>query len=237
MVKDSHLQHISHQFNSEMGQLKDDLLQMGGLVEQQVKDAITALTEGDSALAETVRSQDKTVDRMETRIDDESTQLIAKRQPAAGDLRLVMSVVKMVSDLERIGDEAKKIAHLAVALIEEGAAPRSYVEVRHIAHHVGIMLRQALDAFARLDTDQALAILKEDKLVDEEYKTATRSLIALMMEDPRTISRCMSTMWILRSLERVGDHACNLAEQVIFMAKGKDIRHRSLEEAERAIGR
>ena len=235
--QDSHLQHISQQFNTEMAQLKQDLLKMGGMVEQQVQDAITALVEGDSALAEVVRSNDKIVDKLERHIDEECTQLIAKRQPTASDLRLVMSVVKMVADVERIGDEAKKIAKFALKLAEEGTAPRGYVEVRHIGNHVGVMLRDALDAFVRLDAEQALRIMKEDKRVDEEYQAATRSLITFMMEDPRTISRCMAIMWVLRALERVGDHACNLAEHVIFMAKGEDVRHTPMAETERLVGR
>lgn len=235
--QDSHLQHISQQFNAEMEQLKQDLLKMGGLVEQQVQDAVAALIDEDSALAERVRDNDKQVDRMELHIDEEATMLIAKRQPTASDLRLVVSVIKMVADIERIGDEAKKIAKFALALSEEGSAPRGYVEVRHIGNHVGVMLRDALDAFVRLDAEQALRIVKEDKRVDQEYQAATRTLITFMMEDPRNISRCMSIMWVLRALERVGDHACNVAEHVIFMAKGEDIRHTPVAEAERIIDR
>ncbi|MDX1635924.1 MAG: phosphate signaling complex protein PhoU, partial [Marinobacter sp.] len=170
-------------------------------------------------------------------IDEEATRIIAKRQPAARDLRLVISVIKMVADLERVGDEAKKIAKFAIGLAEEGQAPRGYVEVRHISQHVLSMLRDALDAFARLDSELALRVMKEDKRVDEEYQAATRTLITFMMEDARNISRCMSVMWVLRALERVGDHACNLAEHVIFMAKGEDVRHTPVEEAERIVGR
>lgn len=235
--QDSHLQHISQQFNAEMEQLKQDLLKMGGLVEQQVQDAVAALIDEDSALAERVRDNDKQVDRMELHIDEEATMLIAKRQPTASDLRLVVSVIKMVADIERIGDEAKKIAKFALALSEEGSAPRGYVEVRHIGNHVGVMLRDALDAFVRLDAEQALRIVKEDKRVDQEYQAATRTLITFMMEDPRNISRCMSIMWVLRALERVGDHACNVAEHVIFMAKGEDIRHTPVAEAEKIVDR
>lgn len=235
--QDSHLQHISQQFNAEMAQLKQDLLNMGGMVEQQVRDAITALVEGDSELAEIVRGNDKIVDKLERHIDEDCTQLIARRQPTASDLRLVISVIKMVADVERIGDEAKKIAKFALKLAEEGTAPRGYVEVRHIGNHVGEMLRDALDAFVRLDAEQALRIMKEDKRVDQEYQAATRTLITFMMEDPRTISRCMSIMWVLRALERVGDHACNLAEHVIFMAKGEDVRHTPMEETERLLGK
>ncbi|WP_404365424.1 phosphate signaling complex protein PhoU [Marinobacter sp.] len=229
--------HISHQFNDDLAALKSDFLKMGGMVEQQINDAVTALIENDGNLADEVRTKDKVVDRLEMAIDEEATQIIARRQPAARDLRLVISVIKMVADLERVGDEAKKIAKFAISLSEEGQAPRGYVEVRHIGQHVASMLRDALDAFARLDSEQALRIMKEDKRVDEEYQAAIRTLITFMMEDARNISRCMSIMWVLRALERVGDHACNLAEHVIFMAEGEDVRHTPLEEAERIIGR
>ncbi|MFT6429032.1 MAG: phosphate transport system protein [Halopseudomonas sp.] len=229
--------HISNKFNDELMDLKTEFLKMGGMVESQVERAIQALINNDGQLAEEVRTGDKKVDRMEMDIDEEATLIIARRQPTARDLRLIISVIKMVADLERVGDEAKKIAKLAIKLAEEGQAPRGYLEVRHIGDHVISMLRDALDAFARLDSTQALRIMKEDKRVDEEYQAATRSLLTFMMEDTRNISRCMSVMWILRSLERVGDHACNIAENVIFMVKGQDVRHTPVEEAEKVVGR
>ncbi|WP_207389124.1 phosphate signaling complex protein PhoU [Marinobacter halodurans] len=229
--------HISHQFNEDLAGLKEDFLRMGGMVEQQVVDAIDALIDGDGHRADEIRGRDKQVDRLELEIDEEATRIIARRQPAARDLRLVLSVIKMVADLERIGDEAKKIAKFALSLSEEGKAPRGYVETRHIGNHVSQMLRDSLDAFARLDSEQALRIMKEDKRVDEEYQAATRTLVTFMMEDPRNITRCMSVMWVLRALERVGDHACNIAEHVIFMAKGEDVRHTPMEEAEKVVGR
>ncbi|MGH1449319.1 MAG: phosphate signaling complex protein PhoU [Pseudomonadaceae bacterium] len=229
--------HISHKFNDELMDLKTEFLKMGGLVESQVDRAIQALINSDSQLGEEVRAGDKRVDRMEMDIDEEATLIIARRQPTARDLRLVISVIKMVADLERVGDEAKKIAKFAIKLAEDGQAPRGYLEVRHIGDHVLSMLRDALDAFARLDSVQALRIMKEDKRVDEEYQAATRTLLTFMMEDTRNISRCMSVMWILRALERVGDHACNIAENVIFMVKGEDVRHTPVEEAEKVVGR
>lgn len=229
--------HISHKFNDELMELKTEFLKMGGLVESQVDRAIQALINSDSQLGEEVRAGDKRVDRMEMDIDEEATLIIARRQPTARDLRLVISVIKMVADLERVGDEAKKIAKFAIKLAEDGQAPRGYLEVRHIGDHVLSMLRDALDAFARLDSVQALRIMKEDKRVDEEYQAATRTLLTFMMEDTRNISRCMSVMWILRALERVGDHACNIAENVIFMVKGEDVRHTPVEEAEKVVGR
>ena len=229
--------HISHKFNDELMDLKTEFLKMGGLVESQVDRAIQALVNSDSQLGEEVRAGDKRVDRMEMDIDEEATLIIARRQPTARDLRLVISVIKMVADLERVGDEAKKIAKFAIKLAEDGQAPRGYLEVRHIGDHVLSMLRDALDAFARLDSVQALRIMKEDKRVDEEYQAATRTLLTFMMEDTRNISRCMSVMWILRALERVGDHACNIAENVIFMVKGEDVRHTPVAEAEKIVGR
>lgn len=229
--------HISHKFNGELMDLKTEFLKMGGMVESQVELAIQALINSDGQLAEEVRAGDKKVDRMEMDIDEEATLIIARRQPTARDLRLVISVIKMVADLERVGDEAKKIAKFAIKLSEESQAPRGYLEVRHIGDHVLSMLRDALDAFARLDSVKALRIMKEDKRVDEEYQAATRTLLTFMMEDTRNISRCMSVMWILRALERVGDHACNIAENVIFMVKGEDVRHTPVEEAEKIVGR
>lgn len=235
--KDTHTQHISQQFNSELIELKSRLLVMGGMVEQQVQDAIEALISSNTELADSVRAKDKEVDKIELAIDEEATRIIAKRQPAASDLRLVVSIIKMVADLERIGDEAKKIAKFALALAEEGQAPRGYIEVRHIGTHVGSMVRDALDAFARFDTRVALAVMREDDAVDNEYRSATRALVTFMMEDPRSISRCLNVMWVLRALERVGDHANNLAEHVIFMVEGKDVRHAPMEVAEEAVKR
>ena len=229
--------HISNRFNDELLALQTRFLKMGGLVETQIDSAVKALIEGDGQLAEEIRSKDKMVDRMEMDIDEEAMLIIARRQPTARDLRLVISVIRMVADLERVGDEAKKIAKFAIKLLDEGQSPQGYVEVRNISAHVMTMLHDSLDAFARLDSEQALRVMKEDKRVDEEYQAAARALLTFMMEDPRNISRCMSVMWVLRSLERVGDHACNIAENVIFMVKGEDVRHTPMEEAERVVGR
>jgi len=235
ITKDSHVQHISQQFNADMAELKDRFLIMGGVVEKQVSDAINALINQDCKLAGQVRQKDSEVDDLEIHIDEECTHLIALRQPAAYDLRMVMSVAKMVSDLERIGDEANKVAKMAMQLAEEGESPRGYVEVRHIGEQVIDMVRRSLDAFARSDSEQALKVMREDASVDQEYKTAIRSLVTFMMEDPRSISRVLSVMWVLRALERIGDHACNISEHVIYMVKGKDVRHVSLNEAKKAV--
>jgi phosphate transport system protein len=229
--------HISERFNNELLELKTRFLEMGGLVEAQIGSAMQALTANDSVLAEQVRAGDRGVDQMEISIDEEAILIIARRQPAARDLRLVIAVIKMVVDLERVGDEAKKIAKLALKLEEEGQTSLGYVEVRHIGNHVHAMLHDSLNAFARLDAEQALRVMKEDKRVDEEYQAAARTLLTHMMEDTRNISRCMSIMWVLRALERVGDHACNIAENVIFMVKGEDVRHTPMAETERVVGR
>ncbi|WP_020407389.1 phosphate signaling complex protein PhoU [Hahella ganghwensis] len=232
---DVHLQHISQQFNTELRDLRNHVLVMGGLVEKQVSDATLSLVNADSELAQLVRQTEDDIDKLEVTIDEECTRVIAKRQPTASDLRLVMGVAKMVSDLERIGDEAEKIAKIGIRLTEEGQAPRGYVEVRHISNHVGQMVHDALDAFTRFDLDLALRVMKEDKAVDTEYKSAMRSLVTFMMEDPRNITGILNIIWVLRSLERIGDHSRNICEHVIYMVKGKDVRHASLEKAEQII--
>lgn len=235
--KETYSRHISQKFNEELSELKNQLLSMGGLVEQQIADAVEALVNLNSEEAQRIRERDYEVDQLEVAIDEEAIRVIALRQPAASDLRLVMSVIKMVADLERIGDEAKKVAKLTLELARdsEASAPPSHVEVRNISRHVRAMVRDALDAFSRFDTEQAFAVMREDDAVDDEYKSAARALMTHMMEDPRSISGCMNHMWVLRALERVGDHADNLAEHVIFMVKGTDVRHTPAEEVEAVL--
>nr|WP_163501400.1 phosphate signaling complex protein PhoU [Halomonas socia] len=225
ITSDTHSQHISKQFNQELEELKTHLMAMGGLVEKQVQDAVTALLDGDSRLAERVRDNDDAVNDMQLKIDDECTRVLARRQPAASDLRLVLAVIRATSDLERIGDEASKIARNAMSLAEAGNGSKGFIEVRHISEHVRKMVRDALTAFARFDIDLALEVVHEDEAVDSEYTTAMRSLMTFMMEDPRSITSVLSVMWILRALERIGDHANNLAEYVVYLVKGLDIRH------------
>lgn len=230
--KDTYSHHISQQFNDELEDVKSRLLEMGGQAERQLDDAIRALIDADSELAVQVCQKDKLVNRMEVDIDEECTRILARRQPAASDLRLVMAISKAITDLERIGDESKRIAKLAIQLSESGEAPRGYVEVRHISEKVRQMVHQALDAFARFNVEVALEVARADKDVDVEYATAMRELITYMMEDPRSISRVIHVIWALRSLERVGDHARNIAEQVIYLVKGTDVRHVSYEQME-----
>ena len=225
ITSDTHSQHISRQFNHELEDLKNHLMAMGGLVEKQVQDAVIALIEGDSSLARQVSDQDRTVNDMQIKIDEECTRVLARRQPAASDLRLVMAVTRAVSDLERIGDEATKIARNALTLSESDNGKKGFVEVRHISERVRNMVRDSLTSFARFDIDLALKVVHEDEAVDSEYTTAMRSLMTFMMEDPRSITSVLSVMWVLRALERIGDHANNLAEYVIYLVKGLDIRH------------
>ena len=226
--KESLNHHISQQFNTELEEVRSHLLAMGGLVEKQVSDAGSALINADSGLAQQVREIDDQIDMMERNIDEECLRILARRQPAASDLRLIISISKSVIDLERIGDESSKIARRAIELCEDGEAPRGYVEVRHIGEQVRKMVQEALDAFARFDAELALSVAQHDKIVDREYKTAIRELATYMMEDPRAISRVLSVIWALRSLERIGDHARNIAELVIYLVRGTDVRHLGL---------
>ena len=228
--KDAHSHHISQQFNAELDTVKTHMMEMGGLVEKQVSDAVQSLLSSDSGMAEEVKKRDKLINDMEVSIDEECTRILARRQPAASDLRLVIAISKAVNDLERIGDEAGKIATQAMKLAENGEASRGYVEIRMIGEHVGRMVHDSLDAFARFDVERALAVAKEDKAVDAEYGTAVRSAITYMMEDPRSIGSMLNVLWSLRSLERIGDHARNIAEHVIYLVKGKNVRHLGLKE-------
>lgn len=227
--------HISQQFNAELEDLRNSVLSMGGLVEKQVSDAVEALINADSELALSVCEQDSDVNFMEVSIDQECSRILARRQPAASDLRLVLACTKAASDLERVGDEASKIARFAIKLSEQGEAPKGYIEARHMGNHVRQMIHDALDAFARFDAEHALEVAKEDKSVDREYKSATRELVTYMMEDPRSITRVLNIMWVLRSLERVGDHARNISEYVIYLVKGTDVRHISIKKMQAEV--
>lgn len=237
MVMDitSHTHHISQQYNIELETIRTHLSEMGGMAQRQVNDAIQALIDADVERAEQVVRADMKVNTMEMTIDEECIRILARRQPAASDLRLVIAVTKAITDLERIGDEASKIARQAIAMNKDGLAPRGYIEVRHIGNNVSRMLQDALDAFARLDMDLALNVVQTDKQVDMEYSTAMRELVTFMIEDPRSITRVLNIMWSLRALERIGDHARNLAQYVIYLVNGEDVRHSNLEEIEQNI--
>ena len=232
MVMDitSHTHHISQQYNIELEAIRTHLSEMGGMAQRQVNDAIQALIDADVERAEQVVRADLKVNSMEMAIDEECIRILARRQPAASDLRLVIAVTKAITDLERIGDEATKIARQAIAMNKDGLAPRGYIEVRHIGGNVARMLQDALDAFARLDLDLALNVVQTDRQVDMEYSTAMRELVTFMIEDPRSVTRVLNIMWSLRALERIGDHARNLAQYVIYLVNGEDVRHSNLEE-------
>ncbi len=223
-------QHISGQFNAELESLRNQLLAMGGQVEQQLTTALDALMKLDSGVAESIVRNDAEINQMEMTIDDECATIIARRQPTASDLRLVITIIKVNRDLERIGDEAAKVARQAVQLSEGGTSPSSFVEIRHIGALVGVLLRQSLDAFARLDVTKAIEVVRGDAEVDKAYGSAMRSLVTFMVEDPRNIGAILNEMWALRSLERIGDHACNIAEHVVYLVKGLDVRHGRLSE-------
>ena len=219
-------QHLSSQFDEDLARLRTHVLQMGGLVETQVSGAIDAYSTGEVASVKSIVETDRKVNELEKAIDDDCAHIIAKRQPAASDLRLVLGISKIVTDLERAGDEAKKIAKGVRRIYEAGHMPSQYgVGIRHLAEAALAMVRQALDAFARMDGERALAVIRADNEVDVEFKSIIRQLITHMMEDPRTITTSIEIISIARAIERIGDHAKNISEQVIFVVEGRDIRH------------
>ncbi|MCB1698345.1 MAG: phosphate signaling complex protein PhoU [Pseudomonadales bacterium] len=230
LKQEDYMHHISGQFNAELETLRNFMLQMGGKVEQQLASAIEALVAMDSGQAELIINRDHEVNQMEMSIDDQCASILARRQPAASDLRLVVAIIKVNTDLERIGDEAAKVARQAMRLSEAGNSPSNFIEIRHIGTYVADMLRRSLDAFARLDVAAAVEVVKNDSFVDREYGSALRSLMTFMMEDPRAIGSIINEMWALRSLERIGDHATNIAEHVIYLVRGMDVRHGRLAE-------
>lgn len=227
--------HISRRFNEDLERLRNAVLTMGGLVEDQLDRAMRALSEGDSELGLQVEEDDAKVNRMNVDIDEECSRILATRAPTASDLRLIIAIIKTITDLERVGDEAGKIGELAARLAGVERPSTNYRELRNLAQHVKEMLRGALDAFARLDTKAALEVVKADDIVDEEYESISRQGMTFMIEDPRTISRVMDALWVARALERIGDHAKNICEYVIFMVHGKDLRYTGLENIEAQV--
>jgi len=228
-------QHISRQFNEEMEDIRNKVLAMGGLVEQQVDLATKAFMSYDMESAETVVQQDQLVNELEKSIDHECTEIMARRQPAAFDLRMLIATIKIITDLERIGDEAARIARMTMRLEGSDYYQDKYYEIEHLLELVKDMLNGALDAYARTDVDEVVEITAQDAKVDREYTSITRQLITQMMENPRNITRALDMLWTARALERIGDHACNVCEHVIYMVKGKDVRHVSREELEKTV--
>ena len=218
--------HLSSQFDEDLGTLRTRVLEMGGLVESQIRNAIEAYASGDISSVKAIVETDARINSLEKTIDDDCAHVIAKRQPTASDLRLVLGISKIVTDLERAGDEAKKIAKGVRRIYEAGHLPSQYgIGIRHLAEAALNLVRQSLDAFARLDVPLAQEVIKADSDVDTEFKSIIRQLITHMMEDPRTITTSIEIISIARAIERIGDHAKNVAEQVVFIVEGRDIRH------------
>jgi phosphate transport system protein len=228
--------HTSKQYDAELEGLRSRVLQMGGMVEQQIVRAIDALSSCNLPLIDQIIADDHKVNALEVEMDDMCNHVIARRQPAAGDLRLIMAVVKTVTDLERIGDEAEKVARMAKLFCESDSlqTPR-FTEIRRMGDLAVGMVRTALDSFARLDTVTAAKVARTDMQLDEEFRAILRQLVTFMMEDPRTISLCLEIVFVSKALERIGDHAKNIAEYVVFLVKGKDVRHTTVDELEREV--
>lgn len=228
-------EHTNKQFDADLQRIRTELLQMGGLVESMIQDSMDALATGDISLVDRVKEREKDVNRLEVEIDDRVTTILARHQPAAIDLRTLLAVTKMLTDMERSGDEADKIASMARRIHEDDRRFIPVIELRHMANSVVTMMRQVMDAFARHDSVLAAAVVRSDKEVDKEWKSALRSLITYMIEDPRTISRSIDLLFIARSMERIGDHCKNMAERVIYMVHGADVRHKGVKMAERLV--
>lgn len=221
--------HISGQFNEDLERVINLVMHMGGLVEKQLSDSLTSVVNNDQEMAQLVLSNDYQINNLEVSIDDECTRIIAKRQPAAGDLRLIMAVVKTIADLERIGDEAEKIAQVA---LEDFSSKQKelLLNLDNLGRRVLEFLQLSLDAFTRMDVDTALKIHTTDEKIDREYEALMRQLMTYMMEDPRSIPQIMSVIWSARALERIGDRCQNICEYIIYFVKGKDVRHTTAED-------
>ena len=227
-------EHTYKQYDAELEAVRSKVLQMGGLVEQQIVNALESLISVNPKLAQEVMQSDHLVNALEVHVDEDCSHIIARRQPAASDLRMIMMVVKTITDLERIGDEATKIARVAQKIYESDRMykPR-FNEIKTMVTLVREMLRMALDAFARLDVTRTIEVARQDEQVDEQFRAAMRQLITFMLEDPRTISMSLEVLFVAKAIERIGDHSKNIAEYVVYMVKGKDVRHTTVAEMER----
>ncbi|WP_372524780.1 phosphate signaling complex protein PhoU [Piscinibacter sp.] len=230
--------HLSTQFDAELSGISTRVLEMGGLVESQVAQSIYALTNFSGETASQVLAQEETVNAMEVEIDRDLSTIIARRQPTARDLRLLIAISKTIANLERVGDEAARIARTVQRLINTGVSSRMRLPVTDLVFESELavkQLRKALDAFARLDIEKALEVLKQDDQIDQEFEGLMRKLITFMMEDPRTISSCIDLVFVAKAIERVGDHAKNLAEVIIYVVKGTDVRHNPMSTIETMV--
>jgi len=227
-------EHTSKQFDTELEWVRTRVLHMGGLVENNIWQAIEALTCNDATLMGRAITDDNRVHELAVEIDEICNQIIARRQPTAGDLRTVMTVIKTVNDLDRIGDEAKKITRMARLLsVKHSLCLPRYKEISHAAKLVLGMLHRSLDAFARMDMSAAAQVVRQDELVNAEFQNIMRYLVTFMMEDPRTISTALEILFVAKAIERIGDHAKNISKYVVYMVNGRDVRHVSVEEIER----
>ena len=231
-------EHTYKQYDAELEAVRAKVLKMGGLVEQQIVSALESLVSVNPKLAQEVIESDHLVNALEVQVDEDCSHIIARRQPTAGDLRMIMMVVKTVTDLERIGDEATKIARVAQKIYESDRMYKTrFTEINNMVALVRQMLRTSLDAFARLDVAKTIEVARQDEQVDEQFRAAMRQLVTFMLEDPRTISMSLEVLFVAKAIERIGDHAKNISEYVIYMVKGKDVRHTTVEEMEReALG-
>jgi phosphate transport system protein len=229
-------EHTSKQFDAELEAVRSRVLQMGGLVESQIRLAVESLISGDVELMNRVIEDDHRVNAMEVEIDESCNHILVRRQPAAGDLRMIMTVIKTITDLERIGDEAEKIARMAKLLSQkENLRHPRYHQIKSASEIALDMLRKSLDSFARLDLSAAAQVVRQDEQVDEEFRSIMRYLIIFMMEDPRIISISLEILFVAKAIERIGDHAKNMCEYVVYMVKGRDVRHVTVEEFEREV--
>ncbi|PHR51545.1 phosphate signaling complex protein PhoU [Cycloclasticus sp.] len=228
-------EHISHKFDEDVEEVTTSVLNMGGLVVQQIEKSVKALLAGDKEMAEEVIEDDLKVNTFDVDIDEMCNSIIVMRQPTATDLRLIMAVIKTTSDLERMGDEAKRIARQAIDISKRGAFPEQFDSIEQMSTRVIGMLNKALDAFARRDVDESFNVIQVDKKVDKDYENLVRQQITYMMEDPRKIPVAIDLLWSSRALERIGDRACNICEYVIYLVKGKDVRHVEVKELEKHL--
>lgn len=228
--------HISQRYNEELEDLRNRVLVMGGVVEKQLKDGLKSLRKGNIELAEQVMDGDMEVNAKEVEIDEMCTNILARRQPAASDLRLIVAIIKTITELERIGDEAEKLGRYAIQLSDKNRSPSEFAELKHLGKHVRAMLADALDAFARLDVAVALSTIVSDEEINEEFDAISRQLITRMMEDPREIKNTLRVSWAARALERIGDHCKNICEYVVYLVEGKDVRHTTVDEIQSRVG-